>query len=166
MIDHVLGLVERYRSRGVLVDSNVLLLYFVGGFDRELVPRFKRTKQFTVEDYDLLVLFLSSFRQIVTTPNILTEVNSLLGQLAEPLDTNCRTVLGRGIGLLGEHYVPSDDAAQADQFTKLGLTDTVIAHLAEGSYLVLTDDLRLACFLERIPVHVVNFNHLRPLPWR
>jgi len=31
---------------------------------------------------------------------------------------------------------------------------------------VLTDDLKLAFFLQRIPVDVVNFNHLRPLPWR
>ncbi len=166
MTDHVLYLVERYRSRGVLVDSNLLLLYVVGGFERELVPHFKRTKQFTVEDYDLLVLFLSNFERTVTTPNILTEVNSLLGQLGQPRLNNCRAVFARGIGLLGEHYVPSADAAQLDQFARLGLTDTVIARLAKGSHLVLTDDLRLASFLERIPIDVINFNHLRPLPWR
>lgn len=166
MTDHVLELVERYRSRGVLVDSNVLLLYFVGRFQRQLVPDFKRTAQFKVEDYDLLELFLSNFQRIVTTPNILTEVNSLLGQLGEPRKSNCIKGFAGGIGLLGEHYVPSADAAQVDQFAKLGLTDTVIAHLAEGSYLVLTDDAKLTCFLQRIPVDVVNFNHLRPLPWR
>lgn len=166
MSDHVLQLVERYRSRGVLVDSNVLLLYFVGAYQRQLVPRFKRTAQFTVQDYDLLVHFLSNFRQIATTPNILTEVNSLLRQLGEPFKTECGTAFGRAIGLLGEHYVPSADTARLDQFARLGLTDTVIAHLAEGSYLVLTDDLKLASFLQRVPVDVVNFNHLRPLPWR
>ena len=166
MTDHVLKLVERYRPRGVLVDSNLLVLYFVGAFKRKLVPDFKRTAQFTVEDFDLLVLFLSNFQRIVTTPNILTEVNSLLGQLGEPLKGDCREVFGRGIGLLGEHYVPSADVAQNNEFAKLGLTDTVIARLARGSFLVLTDDLRLASFLERIPVDVVNFNHLRPLPWR
>jgi hypothetical protein len=166
MIDHVLELIQRYRARGVLVDSNVLLLYFVGGFDRELVPRFKRTAQFTVDNYDLLMRFLSSFGQVVTTPNILTEVNGFLGQLAEPRDADCRTFFGRGIGLLGEHYVPSADVAAVGHFAKLGLTDSVIARLARGSYLVLTDDLTLAFFLERIRVDVVNFNHLRPLPWR
>jgi len=166
MSDHVLQLVERYRSRGVLVDSNVLLLYFVGAFERQLVPRFKRTAQFTVEDYDLLRLFLSNFRRIITTPNVLAEVNALLGQLGEPLKIRCRERFGAEIALFGEHYVPSADAVPIDQFARLGLTDTVIAHLAEGSYLVLTDDLKLASFLQRIPVDVVNFNHLRPLPWR
>lgn len=166
MTDHVLQLVERYRSRGVLVDSNVLLLYFVGRFKRGLVPRFKRTAKFREEDYDLLELFLSNFRRIVTTPNVLTEVNSLLGQLGEPLKGDCMRGFGSVIGLLGEQYVPSADVAQVEQFARLGLTDNVIARLAEGSYLVLTDDAKLTCFLQRVPVDVINFNHLRPLPWR
>ncbi len=33
MTDNVLTLIGRYRTRGVLVDSNILLLYFVGAFD-------------------------------------------------------------------------------------------------------------------------------------
>ncbi len=94
MSDHVLQLVERYRSRGVLVDSNVLLLYFVGAYQRQLVPRFKRTAQFTVEDYDLLVHFLSNFRRIVTTPNILTEVNGLLGNSVSHPTSAAESALG------------------------------------------------------------------------
>jgi len=162
----VLDLVERYGSRGVLVDSNILLLYIVGGLDRKLVPHHKRTSHFAVEDYDLLESFLSKFHRIVTTPNILTEVNSLLCQIGEPRRTNCQAVLGRRIGLLDERYVPSADTVQDDHFLKLGLTDSVIARLAERSWLVLTDDLKLASFLQQIPVDVVNFNHLRPFSWR
>jgi hypothetical protein len=163
MSDHVLQLVERYRSRGVLVDSNVLLLYFVGAYERRLVPRFKRTAQFTVQDYDLLVYFLSNFRRIVPTPNILTEVNALLGQLGEPPKIQCRARFGPEIARLGEDYVPSADAVGLDQFPRLGLTDAVIARLAKGNHLVLTDDAKLAVFLERTQIDVVNFNHLRPL---
>lgn len=165
LTQEVLKLIERYGSRGVLVDSNILLLHFVGGLDRKLVPHHKRTNQFAVEDYDLLESFLSKFQRIVTTPNILTEVNSLLGQIGEPRRTDCQAVLGRGIGLLDEHYVPSADVVLDDHFVKLGLTDSVIARLAEGSYLVLTDDVKLASLLQQIPVDVVNFNHLRPLSW-
>jgi hypothetical protein len=163
MSDHVLQLVDRYRSRGVLVDSNLLVLYFVGAYKRELVPRFKRTKQFMVQDYDLLLYFLSNFRQIVTTPNILTEVNFLLGQLGEPFNIHCRKEFGARIALLGEHYVPSADAAGLEQFPRLGLTDAGIACLAKGSHLVLTDDAKLAVFLDRTQIDVVNFNHLRAL---
>ena len=41
MTDPLPTLMQRYRSRGVLVDTNILLLYFVGKFKREQVPNFK-----------------------------------------------------------------------------------------------------------------------------
>ena len=46
MTDPNLVLIEKYASRGVLVDTNILLLFVVGAFDRELIPRFKRTSHF------------------------------------------------------------------------------------------------------------------------
>ena len=45
---HVSGLMQRYRSRGILVDTNILLLHFVGSFDPSLIARFKRTERFTI----------------------------------------------------------------------------------------------------------------------
>ena len=75
MTDHILYLIQKYHSRGVLVDTNILLLRFVGDFDRDLIPRFKRTAQFVVEDYDLLKRLLVRFNSTITTPHILAEVN-------------------------------------------------------------------------------------------
>ena len=83
MTDPLLALMQRYHSRGVLVDTNILLLYFVGKFKREQVPNFKRTAQFTPEDFDLLFRLLSRFDHIVTTPNVLSEVSNLSAQLGE-----------------------------------------------------------------------------------
>ena len=165
MTDPILDLVQRYRSRGVLVDTNILLLHFVGGFNREQIPRFKRTQQFTVEDYDLLARLLAHFDSVITTPNILSEVNSLSGQLGEPVKTRYFQEFARGIGTLDEQYVESQTAAGLDEFPKLGLTDSGIMHLAKNKYLVLTDDFKLAQFLENAGIDVLNFNHIRPLAW-
>ncbi len=165
MTDPLLQLIQTYRSRGVLVDTNILVLYFVGNVARDQVPRFKRTKQFGVEDYDLLVRLLRCFDRIVTTPNVLSEVNSLSGQLTEPLRTKCFSDFARAITLLDEHYVASATAAQTSEFSRLGLTDCAIAHLAAAKYLVLTDDLTLARFLEKAGIDVLNFNHLRVWGW-
>lgn len=74
-----------YRRAGVLMDTNLLLLYLVGAFDPEEVPRFKRTSQFTPADFALLVRFLELFQRIVTTPHVLTEAGNLAGQLADHL---------------------------------------------------------------------------------
>ena len=76
-------LLVRYRSRGVLVDTNLLLLYFVGLYNPSLIPQFKRTRIFTVNDFDVLQNFIALFSKVVTTPDILTEVSNLSNQLAE-----------------------------------------------------------------------------------
>ena len=164
-MDPVLRLIGRYGSRGVLVDTNILLLHFIGQFDRSLVPHFKRTAQFTEEDFDLLMGLLARFKRIVTTPNVLSEVSNLSGQMGDPNRSACREQFARGIGVLEERYVKSVDAAQSTQFSRIGLTDSGIMLLAKGEYLVLTDDLTLAGFLQAAGVDVLNFNHIRWTQW-
>ena len=80
----VLDLLARYYIKGIIIDTNILLLYLIGRVDRERIPRLKRTAQFTSEDYDILLELVSKFKKVIATPNILTEVNSLANQLGEP----------------------------------------------------------------------------------
>ena len=81
---HVRSLVPRYKSRGLLIDTNILLLFFVGLYDRSWVERFKRTRRYTAQDFDLLMEIVLRFDRIITTPHILSEVSNLSGQWAEP----------------------------------------------------------------------------------
>lgn len=166
MIEEIKALFARYQQVGILVDTNILLLYIVGLVNRQRVPLFKRTKQFTLEDYDLLAQILNSFQQVVTTPNILTEVNSLANQLGEPERGKCLQLFGQVISRLEEIYEPSQQLAQLPEFQKFGLTDCGISTLAQGSYLVLTDDFRLSETLRRKGIDTVNFNNIRPLGWQ
>jgi hypothetical protein len=161
------SLVERYASRGVLVDSNLLLLLLVGGYDRRLVGRFKRTKQFAPEDYDTLCDSLDVFKCRVTTPNILTEVSNLangLGPNAE--DFFSSTFRNAAVTVLDEHYVPSNKAANCEEIGKFGLTDCAIMSLVKGKYLLLTEDFPLSQYLRSRGGDVVNFNHIRTMNWR
>ena len=165
MTDPISALIQRYSSRGVLVDTNILLLLFVGSFDRELIPRFKRTSQFASTDYDVLRRLLSRFKTVVTCPNVLSEVNSLSGQLGEPARTGYFEEFARKIDTLDEEYVANSTAAQVAAFPRLGLTDSAIVCLAKGKYLVLTDDFKLFGFLEQNRVDAINFTHVRFLTW-
>jgi len=165
MTHPTLQLLDRYRSRGVLVDTNILLLYFVGCFDQERIARFKRTLMFTVEDYELLRRLLHRFDRIVTTPSVLSEVNSLSGQMGQPAKTAYFEQFARGIDTLDEQYVASATVCQTEPFPKLGLTDSGIIYLARNNYLVLTDDLALSGILEKTGIDVLNFNHIRVLAW-
>src|SRR5580698_6784272 len=89
MSDWPRNLIARHSSRGILIDTNVLLLLYVGSLDRNLVPKFKRTDRFAPEDYDALRKLIRPFKTVLTTHHILTEVCNLLGQLKEPARSTC-----------------------------------------------------------------------------
>ncbi len=161
-LDHLL---TQYKSKGVLIDSNVLLLYFVGLYDPQYIPKFKRTMMFAIEDFYTLLGLFRYFSKIVTTPNILTEVSNLANPLADNLKPTFYIQFAHQLTVLEEHYIKSAKLSPTPQLAKLGLTDAGILDLAQGQYLVLTDDFRLHGHLEKQGIDVINFNHVRTLNW-
>ena len=150
------------RRRRILLDSNVLLLLYVGRFDRDRIQKFKNTAQFTSEDFDLLRDFIGRFNEAVTTAHVLTEVSNLSGQLAEPTRSIYFAHFAKQIPLLVDLTVASSLAAADLAFARLGLTDAAIAVLAkEQRVTVLTVDAPLYVHLLAVGVEVFNFNHLR-----
>jgi rRNA-processing protein FCF1 len=166
MFEHVLELIERYRQAGVIVDTNLLLVYFVGTLDPRLVGSFKRTETFVLDDYRLLELLLRQFSRILTTPNILTEVSNLSRHEGEPTRSRFFTLLQSRTSSLNEEYIPSNEASQADSFVRFGLADACIHLLAQRELMVLTGDLPLYNYLQSVGIDAVNFNHLRIDAWR
>jgi hypothetical protein len=160
---YVDGLIGKFAAKAVLVDTNVLLLHFIGSFDVKLVERFKRTKdrRFRSEDFHLMEKFPGCFKKTVTIPNILTEVGNLAGQLAAPLKPFFLERLPKEIEILSEEYCPSIAAFAHPYFSKCGLTDAVILLIAERECLVVTDDFRLAGLISNRGLNVINFNHIR-----
>lgn len=150
-----------YRDKGLLIDTNILLLFFVGLQSRKSIQGFKRTQHFTPEDFDILAGLIGRFRQVVTTPSILTEVSNLLGQLPKGSWVSVFQRFSEGIQRFREHFTPSSELAQEPCFPRFGLTDAGIVQSAQGKFLVLTDDFDLAGYLEQRGIDVVNFNHLR-----
>ena len=163
MTYETLALISQYTSKGILVDTNILLLYFVGMIRRARISRFNRTEQFTPQDYDLLIALLADFATVATTPNILTEVSSFINKLGEPDRTSCYINFAIEISALQESYVPSRNVVSTDWvFPTYGLTDCGIAEAAkDNQYLVLTDDLKVVSFLRLQGVSTINFNDLR-----
>jgi rRNA-processing protein FCF1 len=150
-----------YRWEGLLIDSNLLLLLFVGLRDRNRIQKFKRTAQFTIRDFERLAAFIRRFKEVVTTPSVLTEVSNLLGQLPDKLRYSFYRRFAHGIKDLREQYTPRRELGDEEAFPKFGLTDIAILQGARGRYLVLTDDSALARYLLSQNIDVINFNHLR-----
>jgi len=150
-----------YRREGLLIDSNLLLLLFVGLRDRNRIQKFKRTAQFTIKDFERLAAFIGRFKEVVTTPSILTEVSNLLGQLPGSLKYSFYEHFAHAMKTMHEQYTPSQVLSNDKAFPKFGLTDTAILKAANGKYRVLTDDFRLAQYLIGQNIDVINFNQLR-----
>ena len=152
-------------SSTLVIDTNLLLVLLVGAQDRNQIPRFKRTSRYTVEDYDHLANYVAGFRRVVVTPNVLTEVSNLAGQLAEPLRSRVRGQLGVFAATqAAERYVPSSEAVKERDFLRLGLADATVVLAASNpdeKFAVLTDDLDLYRMLLAEDVDAVNFFHLR-----
>jgi len=158
-------LISKYRRKGVLVDTNLLVGFLVGTLGKEHLKNCRATKVFTPEDFDLLDSFLRNFRKVVTTPHILTETSNLAGRLPENLHAPFRLIFRRIVEGVEERFEPSKDLCGREEFLRLGLADTAISATAPGQFLVLTDEFALYGSLQKRGVDAVNFNHLRQYSW-
>jgi hypothetical protein len=158
-------MIARYKSKGLLIDTNLLLLYLVGMYDQKRIPRFKRTMAFTIDEFLLLATIFESFDKIITTPNILTEVSNFSGQLPRDLHPDFYSDFATKIPILEERYTASVAISASAHFNKFGLTDSGIVDTVKGNYLVLTDDLKLFGYLQNLGIDAINFNHIRSLAW-
>lgn len=145
----------------VLIDANVLTLWIVGKVSEAVIPHFRRTKKYSVEDYRILTRYLDQFTHVVITPNIATETSNLIGALSGEYLKRARAILAAGLHVWNESYIQSGLASKEPEFSRLGLTDAAILISATQEAEVLTDDFDLYLALSKRGVPVTNFTHLR-----
>jgi hypothetical protein len=158
-------LVIRYRNKGILVDTNLFVIFLVGTYDRRQLANCRATKAFRIADFDVLSTFLNKFARLVTTPHILTEVSNLAGKMPESQHGGFRKFFARVIEAVTEEPLAALAISRDENFPLLGITDTAIGLVSPGKYLVLTDELNLYGSLGKRGIDVVNFNHIRMLHW-
>jgi hypothetical protein len=157
--------IAKYRSKGILIDTDLLLLLFIGRVSLEFIQQFKRTATYTAADYQMLLRLIDQFETVVVTPNILTEVSNLANGLHGNRLRDFFHVFKESLSILSEEFISSSVAAFQPGFDIYGLADIGIGAIAKNKYLVLTDDLRFADFAGRNGIDVINFNHLRQAAW-
>ena len=149
---------------GLLIDTNLLVLLAVGSVNRNRIENFKRTRQYTKSDYDLLVRIVGK-RALYTVAHVMAEVSNLT-DLKGGERLRARQVLAETLVILQEPHVPSILAAGSSPYESLGLTDSAITQVArEHLCTVLTDDWDLYHSLSREKLPVYNFTHLRQYSW-
>jgi predicted nucleic acid-binding protein len=146
---------------GLLVDTNLLVLFAVGRVNSGRISTFKRTSQYSKADYYFLVRMLKRFKTLYTVAHVLAEVSNLT-DLPGPERVLARRVVKETISLLSEAEMPSSQAAEDRLYPQLGLVDAAIGAVARAhNCAVLTDDRDLYLRLIHDNVMAFNFTHLR-----
>jgi hypothetical protein len=158
--EDVSRLVAKYRQKGVLIDSNLFLLLVIGSYKLERISTFKRTIKYTKRDFSLLRHLCSLFEVRMTTPNILTEVDSLGRQLGSNEYVHFAAAFRAVAKLNREEHYPFKTVADLGQFDRFGLADTV-SFVLSTDCLLLSDDLPLYSLVTMAGRDAINFNHLR-----
>lgn len=164
--DYFGALCLKYRERGVFLDANLLLLYFVGLYQPDLIGTFKRLRAYSLEDFETVQGAFSYFQKVVVTPNVLTEVSNLSLHLEFHHRASYFEVFRRNIELLSEAYISSSSASKDGALERIGLTDVGVLQLSSQGILVLTDDFELSNTLSSRGIDSINLNHLRMARWR
>lgn len=161
MKDYLEVLINKHKKNGAFLDANLALLLLVGQVDRNHISVFKRTSSYTAEDYLALMGILKNFRKIVTTPNVLTEVNNLAGALAGKHKDAFMSVFSRYIEGTEERYLQSNLAMKEPGFLKYGITDVGAIWTCRSKYLLISDDFKMVAPARAAGVDVLNFNYIR-----
>ena len=149
---------------GCYVDANLLLLLVVGSTDQALIRRHRRLQVFNADDYELLVDLLSTYQQVLVTPNTLTETSNLLGQHGEPQRSRFFDTFRSLIEINKEIVVTSLEASRNASFKRLGLTDAALLEVVTADTPLVTVDLDLyVAALAKAPSAAVNFTHIQHL---
>ena len=122
----------------ILLDTNLLVLLVVGATNPSRVLRHRRTQRYSLEDLELLELFIQlNGDSLVLCPNVVTEASNLLSpdQTGELAATLRAVVAGAD-----ERSVTSANAMTRSEYLWLGVADAVLLTLCQEDAVLLTDD--------------------------
>ena len=156
MNDYLLKLIQKYKQKGLLIDTNLILLYIVGSIDISRIKDFSRTSMFSEDDFSRVSKFIDYFDLKITTPHILTEASDLIGN-RQDLQFILRAFLENS----EEMFLESATVSKNSAFLKFGLADAAIVATAKDSYLVFTDDRPLYGFLINSQIDAISLDQLR-----
>lgn len=148
-------------TKYVSIDTNLLVLFVVGATSKAYIKKHKRCGSFDVDDFNLLTGLLEFPRDLILTPNTLTETSNLIRQIGDPICTEICLFFRAFIQGGRECFVTSSKASARDEFIRLGLTDAALLEVASDDVVLVTTDLDLHVAASKAGYATLNFNHLR-----
>jgi hypothetical protein len=159
--------VSKHKLQGILLDTNVLLLFLFATHMPTLIGT-SRLAKYGERDGKLLVNYIRQFNQILTTPHVLAETSNLARQIVRgkwrsELSSNLYPLFCLTHPNSFEQCVVDGQNIDIDidLFGKLGFTDSGLVTLAQTERLLLTDDLDLYIAATTSGGDAIQFTHMR-----
>lgn len=119
-----------FRGKPVLLDSNLLVVVFVGLWRPELVGERVTGDEYDFRDVELLAGLVERARPWVVTSHILTEVDDRIDRVGEGLARDCRRFVARLLERIRESRPSALSIVQESMFERIGLADSGAKRLA------------------------------------
>ena len=145
----------------IFVDANALILLIVGLIDKSLISTHKRTSIYESIDFENLVFLIGDLEKVVTTPNVLTEVDNLLNNFQNGHRWAYYQVLKELISKSTEEFLESKKIIEVNPFFELGLTDTGVLEQCKACDFLITGDSKLADYANAFGIKVVDLVKIR-----
>ncbi|WP_157807080.1 PIN domain-containing protein [Algoriphagus formosus] len=143
------------------MDTNALILLIVGFIDKALISSHKRTSIYEPIDFENLTFLIGDLEKVVTTPNVLTEVDNLLNNFQKGHRWAYYQVIREIITKSSEKFLEARKVIDFDAFLQLGLTDTGILEICKNCDLLITGDSKLADYANAYGIKVVDLVKIR-----
>ncbi len=155
-------------KKGIIVDSNIMLLFLVGCYDINYINMFKRTMKYTTEEYYFIRDLLTTYYykdKVYTSPHILTELSNL-SKIEGDRRSKYFNIFIKILNNTCEIYIEKNKILEFKELPKFGITDIGIFKIAkEKNLLVLTDDFRLSSYLLDNRINTLNLRNISPHLW-
>jgi hypothetical protein len=147
-----------HRRNGALVDTNLFLLLLVGRYDPGKLDRFRATQRYNDHALAVLQLLVSRFRSLLTTPQVVTEIDNLSRQTSKAEWSAISHEFATALGDIEEQAFSSRQLVAHPLHSRFGIADCSIIEMAARGILIVTDDLPLTTALEVDRRAVVNLS--------
>ncbi|MEJ2881525.1 hypothetical protein [Pedobacter sp. GR22-6] len=141
----------------VLVDTNALVVIVLGMMDPSIINTHKTTSIYEIEDYETIMSLIDyDLNKILVLPSTLTELDNLLnsfnGRYRELYNLTFRKILTETT----EKTLSSRTVENSFYLPLLGLTDSLILHLAPEFDALITSDSLLSDYANSLGINVFD----------
>ncbi|MDR0564201.1 MAG: hypothetical protein LBG78_04610 [Azoarcus sp.] len=143
--------------RDVLVDTNVFILFLAGQINENRIEQYSRNSLYTKEAYYFLLNLLFKFDRIITSPNILTEVDNILNRVSGDDKHKYLELVKKIYKQTVEKYIKTVDVSQNYFFDTLGVTDSSILMMAQECDLLISGDSTLCGYAISLNINTFDF---------